>query len=96
MEAEEMSKDKNWAILNDNPSWVPEAPRKATIAHLRLLTGHDCLRSHLYRIGTVDSPDFTMCDSGQPMTAEPLDMCPALISLNSIVEKYWRVRALMT
>ncbi|GFT94578.1 hypothetical protein TNCV_3266751 [Trichonephila clavipes] len=49
MEAAEMTKDKNWAILYENPSCVPEAPRKAAVAYSRLLTGHDCLRSHLYR-----------------------------------------------
>ncbi|GFS70400.1 hypothetical protein TNCV_4182311, partial [Trichonephila clavipes] len=43
MEAAEMSKNKNWAILSENSYWVPEAPRKAAIAHFRLLTGHDCL-----------------------------------------------------
>ncbi|GFY10237.1 hypothetical protein TNCV_2629161 [Trichonephila clavipes] len=60
MEAAEMSKDKNWVILNGNPSWVSEAPRKAAVSHFRLLTG----RSHLYRIGVTDSPDVTLCDSG--------------------------------
>ncbi|GFV36695.1 hypothetical protein TNCV_1033711 [Trichonephila clavipes] len=65
MEAEEISQDKNKAILNENPSWVPEASRKATIAHFRLLTGHYCLRSHLYRIGIADSLNCTLCDSGR-------------------------------
>ncbi|PRD27349.1 UNVERIFIED_CONTAM: hypothetical protein NCL1_35602 [Trichonephila clavipes] len=27
LEAVEISKDKSWAILNENPSLVPEAPR---------------------------------------------------------------------
>ncbi|GFT49321.1 hypothetical protein TNCV_4583031 [Trichonephila clavipes] len=88
MEVAEMSKDKSWAILNENPSWVPEAPRKSVVAHFRLLTGHDCLRSYLYKIGIADSPGCTVYDSGQPMTAEHLVVCPTLISLNSTVEKY--------
>ncbi|GFX96643.1 hypothetical protein TNCV_244301 [Trichonephila clavipes] len=46
------SKDKNWAILS--PCW---APRKASVAQSRLLTGHDCLIFHLYRIGITDLPD---------------------------------------
>ncbi|GFW69653.1 hypothetical protein TNCV_489971 [Trichonephila clavipes] len=94
MEVAEMSKDKTWAIMNKNPSWVPGAPRKAAVDHFRLLTCHDCLRSHLYRIGVIDSPNYTLCDTGQPMTAEHLIVCPALINLNSIVEKYWRAPAL--
>ncbi|GFX48526.1 uncharacterized protein LOC103524116 [Trichonephila clavipes] len=95
MEVAELSKDKNWAILNKDSSWVPVAPRKASVAQFRLLTGHDCLRSYLYRIGITNSPDCTTCDSGQHMTAEHLVVCPALISRNSFVEKFWRVRALM-
>ncbi|GFW04335.1 hypothetical protein TNCV_877081 [Trichonephila clavipes] len=42
MEAMEMLKDKNWAILNENPSWVPEAPRESAAVYFRPLTGHDC------------------------------------------------------
>ncbi|GFU48863.1 hypothetical protein TNCV_2024221 [Trichonephila clavipes] len=80
--------------MNKDPSW---ASRKAVVAqsHFRLLTGHDCLRSHLYRIGVANSPDCTLFDSGQSMTAEHSVVCPALISLSSTVEKYWRACALM-
>ncbi|GFV26128.1 hypothetical protein TNCV_4887591 [Trichonephila clavipes] len=67
---------------------VLTAPRKAAAAHFRLLTGHDCLRSHLYRIVFTDSPDCTLCDSDRPMTAEHLVVCPALINLNSTIERY--------
>ncbi|GFU50817.1 hypothetical protein TNCV_2495211 [Trichonephila clavipes] len=95
MEVNEMSKDKDWAIFNKDPSWVPGAPRKAAVAHFRLLTSHNCLRSYLYRIGIVNSPDCTLWDSGQLLTAGHLVVCLALINLNSIVEKYWRTRALL-
>ncbi|GFX41438.1 hypothetical protein TNCV_3489791 [Trichonephila clavipes] len=61
MEAAEMS-DKNWTILRENPSWAPGAPRKASVAHFRLLTRHNCLRSHLHRIGIADSPDCSLRD----------------------------------
>ncbi|GFX31404.1 RNase H domain-containing protein [Trichonephila clavipes] len=93
IEATEMSKDKNWTILNENPSWVPEAPVKAAVAHFRLLTEHGCLRSHLHRVGIADSTDCTLCNSAK--NGELLVVCPTLVSLNSIVEKYWRARALM-
>ncbi|GFX60891.1 hypothetical protein TNCV_1311831 [Trichonephila clavipes] len=75
MELAELSKDKNWVILNKDPSWVPGDSTKATVAHFRLLTGHDCLRSHFYRIGIAKSADCTLWDSGQPMTAEHLWLC---------------------
>ncbi|GFS90462.1 hypothetical protein TNCV_4096751 [Trichonephila clavipes] len=94
-EATEMLKGKNLASFNENPSYVPGATRKVAVAHFKLLTGHDSLRFHLLRIGIADSPDCTLLDSGQPLTSEHLVVCPALTSLNSIVEKYWRVHALM-
>ncbi|GFY27283.1 uncharacterized protein TNCV_2069031 [Trichonephila clavipes] len=74
-------------FLQRDPSWVSRDPRKVTVAHFRLLTGHDCLRSHLDTIGISNSPDCTLNGSGHPMTAEHLVVCPALISLNSIVEE---------
>ncbi|GFV66034.1 hypothetical protein TNCV_1440411 [Trichonephila clavipes] len=77
LEAAEISKDNSWAILNKNLFWVPEAPGKAAVARFRLLTSHDCLRLYLYRIGIANSSDCTLYDSGQPMTAENLDVCPA-------------------
>ncbi|GFV93794.1 hypothetical protein TNCV_366931 [Trichonephila clavipes] len=40
MKVSEMPKDKNWTILKENPSWVPRAPRKAAVAHFKLLTDH--------------------------------------------------------
>ncbi|GFV03750.1 hypothetical protein TNCV_1876981 [Trichonephila clavipes] len=55
IEAAEMSKDKNWTILYENPFWVPEVARKPAAANFRLLTGNDCLRCHLYKIGIADS-----------------------------------------
>ncbi|GFU52382.1 hypothetical protein TNCV_3958961 [Trichonephila clavipes] len=94
MEVTELSKDKIKAILDKNPSWVPGAPRKAVVVHFRLLTGHDCPRSHLYRIGVADSLDCTLRDSGHSMTTEHSVVCPARISHNSNAEKYWRARAL--
>ncbi|GFV02581.1 hypothetical protein TNCV_5017491 [Trichonephila clavipes] len=72
VEDSEMAKDKNWSILNKDPSCGPVAPRKATVAHFRLLTGHDCLKWHLYIIGIGNSPDCTLTDSGQPMISEHL------------------------
>ncbi|GFU90024.1 uncharacterized protein TNCV_2439111 [Trichonephila clavipes] len=65
----------------------PEAPKKSCIAPFRLLTGHDCLRSHIYGIGIADLPDRTLCDSGQPMITEHVDEYPGLINLNSAVER---------
>ncbi|GFT93285.1 hypothetical protein TNCV_2220431 [Trichonephila clavipes] len=82
--------------MNENPSWGPDAPRNAEVAHFILLTGHDCMRFHLYRMGITDSPDSTVWESGQLMTTEHLNVCPALKKTNCIAEKYWRALPLMT
>ncbi|GFY30886.1 hypothetical protein TNCV_3120461 [Trichonephila clavipes] len=84
MEFAEMSKDKNWAILNQNPSWIPGTPRKAAVVNFRLLTGHTCMRSHLYKIGISDPPNGHLWDHGPPMKANHLVVCRSLISLDSI------------
>ncbi|GFX23781.1 hypothetical protein TNCV_3597231 [Trichonephila clavipes] len=94
-EASEISKDKSWGILYENLSLVSEAPRKAAAARFRLLTGQDCTRFHLYQISIADSPDCTLWDSSQPITAEHLEMCLALNGLGCVIEKYWRTHALM-
>ncbi|GFX76178.1 hypothetical protein TNCV_2144821 [Trichonephila clavipes] len=95
MEAAEISKDKNWAIWNENPSWAPDASSKAAAVHFRLLTGHDYLRSHLYRNSITDSLDCTLCNSGQPMTAEHSDVHPA-VKVLIILSKILRAHALMS
>ncbi|GFW61820.1 uncharacterized protein TNCV_1471421 [Trichonephila clavipes] len=71
-------------------------PRAAAVAKFRLLTGHDCLCAHLFRFNLVTSPICVLCDTGQDMTAAPLDECCALNDLNCIVKRYWRARCLMT
>ncbi|GFS60525.1 hypothetical protein TNCV_3580291 [Trichonephila clavipes] len=59
MEVAEMSKDKNWKILNKNPSWVSEAPRKGAVAHIRLLTGHDQCQFIPWASRSPDKLDLT-------------------------------------
>ncbi|GFX49094.1 hypothetical protein TNCV_3077121 [Trichonephila clavipes] len=53
----------------------------------RLLTGHDCMRSHHYRIGIADSPDCNLCDYNHSTSGRVLGtkrLC--------VVEKYWKER----
>ncbi|GFV14407.1 uncharacterized protein TNCV_808391 [Trichonephila clavipes] len=51
-----MSKGKNWAVLNEKPSCVPEAPGKAAVVRFRLLTGHDSTRGLLATNHVILSP----------------------------------------
>ncbi|GFV89187.1 hypothetical protein TNCV_4913861 [Trichonephila clavipes] len=82
-----MSKDKNWAILDKNPSWYPGAPGRADVAHFRLLTGHDCLRSHPYRIGITSSPNCTLGDSALELTKKATSKFVFLDKLRYITDK---------
>ncbi|GIX79377.1 hypothetical protein CDAR_228381 [Caerostris darwini] len=89
----EASKGKNWAILNLDTAYIPDAPRKAAVTSFRLLTNHDCLRSNLFCIGFAVSPDCTLCDTRQPMIDEHLDvLCTKWFKL--YYGKYWRARVL--
>ncbi|GFS96263.1 transposable element Tcb2 transposase [Trichonephila clavipes] len=54
-----------------------------------IVTGQDCLCAHLFRFNLVTSPICVLCDTGQDMTAAPLDECSALNDLNCIVKRIW-------
>ncbi|GFS93898.1 uncharacterized protein LOC103524116 [Trichonephila clavipes] len=91
-----VARDKPWSTLCKKSHGNPSSPRAAAVAKFRLLTGHDCLCAHLFRFNLVTSPICVLCDTGQDMTAAPLDECSALNDLNCIVKRYWRARCLMT
>ncbi|KFM59182.1 hypothetical protein X975_12405, partial [Stegodyphus mimosarum] len=77
--------DKSWRILGEETTLTPSFPRKTAVALFRRLSGYDCLRDHLYRIGVVDSPNCIF------MTPN----CIALSQYEDIVKKYWRACELM-
>ena len=84
-----------WRILQKNPKLIPDAPRKTTVAMLRLYTGHDCLSKHLYRIGILNSPNCLLCYT-EEMDLEHLKKCNKLKSRDDITSKYWEARRIMT
>ncbi|GFU89898.1 hypothetical protein TNCV_1287791 [Trichonephila clavipes] len=53
-----MSEDKNWAILNENLSYVPGAPRKAAVAHFIFLTRTATAGSDVVQSGRPIFEDF--------------------------------------
>ncbi|KAI5754580.1 hypothetical protein M8J77_009716 [Diaphorina citri] len=86
---------KKWQPLVENPNIIPNLPRKAAVAHFRLLTGHDCLAQHLHKINIKDSPICPLCSLNAPMNSSHLNFCPALEASNDIVGKYWDARGKM-
>ncbi|GFV52793.1 uncharacterized protein TNCV_2874641 [Trichonephila clavipes] len=91
-----VARDKPWSTQCKISHGIPSSPRAAAVAKFRLLTGHDCLCTHLFRFNLVTLPICVLCDTGQDMTAAHLDECSALNDLNCIVKRYWRARCLMT
>lgn len=61
----------------------------------RALTGYNCLRDHLHRIGVMDSPSSVLRDVDQLMIWEQLDICISHSVWDDIVQKYWRARKLI-
>ncbi|GIY57640.1 hypothetical protein CDAR_374481 [Caerostris darwini] len=57
---------KSWNVLLTNP--LPgNLPRHVATANFKLLTSHDYLRGHKYRIGISPSPDCPLCSEGKFM-----------------------------
>ncbi|XP_042901566.1 uncharacterized protein [Parasteatoda tepidariorum] len=88
----ESIRNKNWRETDIKA--VPGKPRRDAVATFRLLTGHDCLGKHLYRIGIYDHPQCQLCGSGAPMNREHLHCCKRLHGLDSETARYWRGREL--
>lgn len=86
---------------NRNKPWIeqiremPEWPRKKSVAIFRLISGHDCLRKHLYRINVTPDSFCTLCDLKEDMDLLHLRRCPALPH-TSIWERYWVARAALS
>ncbi|KAJ4439355.1 hypothetical protein ANN_07477 [Periplaneta americana] len=94
-EIESNAKDKKWITLLSNPDIIPQRPRKTAAAAFRLLTNHDCLASHLYRIGISASPICVLCNDPAEINEDHLKTCEALRSEETTVQKYWKAQLLM-
>ena len=59
-------------------SKVTDWPRRRAVAEFRLCVGHDCLGTHLHRIGIHPDPYCTLCSLHEPMDRNHLRHCTAL------------------
>ncbi|GFW69550.1 gag-Pol polyprotein [Trichonephila clavipes] len=75
---------KSWSCLLDGQrrAQLSALPRVEDVACFRIITGHDYLQAHLFKIGLADSPLCPLCKS-VPMTWEHLFDCPALLHVLS-------------
>ncbi|GIY06932.1 uncharacterized protein CDAR_123201 [Caerostris darwini] len=89
---------KSWSVLLSNP--IPgNLLRQVTTANFRLLTSHDYLQGHLYRIGISPSTDCPLCSEGNFMCFNHPLSCSALRDKHFIVDiflnradLYWAAR----
>ncbi|GFT29178.1 UDP-glucose:glycoprotein glucosyltransferase 1 [Trichonephila clavipes] len=99
---------KSWSCLLDGQrrTQLSALPRVKGVACFRIITGHDCLQVHLFKIGLADSPLCPFCKS-MPMTGEHLSDCPVLLVLSqdncgvllparATSALYWTTRRLMS
>jgi ribonuclease HI len=106
---QEMADGKTWACLLDSRTRIQLSllPRVEGVTSFRLITGHDYLQAHLFRIGLAVSPLCLLCGS-EPMTGEHLFSCPYLIHVRdsevlkdlsrtgTVSHLYWTARRLMS
>ena len=57
---------------------ISDCPRRKAVAEFRMLTGHDCLRKHLHRIGIYNTPLCCLCNQDVIMDVDHLKTCIAL------------------
>ncbi|GFX78627.1 putative non-ltr rnase hi domain of reverse transcriptase [Trichonephila clavipes] len=75
---------KSWSCLLDGQrsAQLSSLPRVESVACFRIITGHDYLQAHLFKIGLADSPFCPLCKSVS-MTGEHLSDCPSLLHVLS-------------
>jgi len=73
---------------------IPDCPRRKAVAEFRLCVGHDCLGTHLHRIGIRPDPYCMLCSLHETMDRNHLRRCTALSS-GTECERYWEARTKM-
>ncbi|GFV34767.1 probable RNA-directed DNA polymerase from transposon BS [Trichonephila clavipes] len=80
----DLSAGKPWSSLLDGQrrAQLSALSRLEGVACFRIITGHDYLQDHLFKIGLADSALCPLCNS-VPMTGEHLSACPTLLHVLS-------------
>ncbi|GFV46099.1 gag-Pol polyprotein [Trichonephila clavipes] len=99
---------KSWSPLlyGQRRAQLLALPRVEGVACFRVITGHDYLQAHLFKIDLTDSPLCPLCKT-VPMTEENLFDCPSILHAlsqdgcrvppaNATSALYWTARRLMS
>jgi hypothetical protein len=70
---------------------TPDWPRRKAVAEFRVCVGHDCLGTHLHRIGIRPDPFCMLCSLREPMDRNHLGQWAALTK-GTECERYWEAR----
>jgi len=73
---------------------IPDWPRRKAVAEFRSCVGHDCLGTHLHRIGICPGPYCMLFSLHETMDRNHLGRCTALSS-GTECEQYWKARTKM-
>jgi hypothetical protein len=73
---------------------VLDWPRRKAVAEFRLCVGHDCLGTHLRRIGIRPDPCCMLFSLREPMDRNHLRQCTQLFK-TAERERYWEARTKM-
>jgi len=73
---------------------IPDWPRRKAVAEFRLCVGHDCLGTHLHRIGIRPDLYCMLCSLREPMDRKHLGQYTALLNKTEC-ERYWEARTKM-
>jgi hypothetical protein len=60
-EADKLAAAKKWREIHKIWAKYKGKPRKEMVANFRLKTGHDCLATHLRKIGIYECSEYTIC-----------------------------------
>ena len=74
--------------------FAPDCPRRKAVVEFRLCVGHDCLGTHLHRIGIRPNPYCMLCSLHETVDRNHLRRRTALCS-GTECERYWEARTKM-
>jgi hypothetical protein len=76
---------------------TPDWPRRKAVAEFRVWVRHDCLGTHLHRVGIHPDPFYLLCSLREPMDRNHLGQCAALTNgteceryREAIGQKWWK------
>jgi len=99
-EADELAATKKWRDIHKIWAEYKDKLRKEVVANFRLKKGHECLATHLKKIGIYESSECTIFQiPNSSMDEEHLLLWPKLDTSQQVLKNtfklYWEARVMM-